>query len=110
MDNKALRKTKLTKIKKGYVSRGAAHRAKLWRRRDTSAIEFNVVKFYDTMETFLSFIKKIIFVVSNNLLGAESFVFQFAIQNSEDQDTQNYNFAPCPVWVWNLVADIEGGT
>ena len=33
------------------------------------------------------------------LLGAESFVFQFTIQNSKDQDIQNYNFAHCPVWV-----------
>ena len=33
------------------------------------------------------------------LFGAESFVFQFAIQNSKDQDIQNYNFARCPVWV-----------
>ena len=44
------------------------------------------------------------------LLGAESFVFQFAIRNFKDQDIYNYNFARGPVWVWNLVADIEGGT
>ena len=66
------------------------------------------------------------------LFGAEYFVFQFAIQNSKDEDIYNYNFARCPVWVWiqnskdediynynfarcpvwvwNLVADIEGGT
>jgi len=28
----------------------------------------------------------------------------------EDWDTQNYNFACCVVWVWNLVTHIEGGT
>ena len=39
-----------------------------------------------------------------------SFVFQFAIQNSKDEDIQNYNLARGPVWVWKLVADIEGGT
>jgi len=27
--------------------------------------------------------------------GAESFVFQFAIQKYKDQDIQNYNFACC---------------
>jgi hypothetical protein len=27
--------------------------------------------------------------------GAESFVFQFAIQKYKDEDTQNYNFACC---------------
>ena len=43
-------------------------------------------------------------------LGAEPFVFQFAIQKFKDQDTQNYNFACCFVWMWNLAADIEGGT
>ena len=43
-------------------------------------------------------------------LGAESFVFQFSIQNFKDQDIQKYKFARRPVWVWNLVADIEGGT
>ena len=32
-----------------------------------------------------------------------------AIQKFKDQDIQNYNFACCFVWVWNLVADIEGG-
>ena len=42
--------------------------------------------------------------------GAESFVFQFAIQKFKDQDTQNCNSACCFVWMWNLVADIEGGT
>jgi len=41
---------------------------------------------------------------------AESFVFQFAIQKFKDWDLQNYNFACCFVWVWNLFADIEGGT
>ena len=28
----------------------------------------------------------------------------------KDQDILNYNIACCSVWVWNLVADIEGGT
>ena len=28
----------------------------------------------------------------------------------KDQDIQNYNFARCFVWMWNLVADIAGGT
>jgi hypothetical protein len=37
-------------------------------------------------------------------------VFQFAILKLKDKDTQNYNFACSFVWVWNLVADIEGGT
>jgi len=41
--------------------------------------------------------------------GAESFVFQFAIQKFKDCDIQNYNFACCCVWVWNLVAQIEEG-
>jgi hypothetical protein len=44
------------------------------------------------------------------LFGVESFVFRFAIQKFKDQDIYNYNFARCPLWVWNLVADIEGGT
>ena len=43
-------------------------------------------------------------------LGAEPFVFQFAIQKFKDQDIWNYNFARYFVWMWNLVADIEGGT
>ena len=38
------------------------------------------------------------------------FVFQFAIQKFKDQDIQNYNFIRRFVWMWNLVADIEGGT
>jgi len=38
------------------------------------------------------------------------FVFQFAIQKYKDLYIQKYNFAFCFVWVWNLVADIEGGT
>ena len=42
--------------------------------------------------------------------GAEYFVFQFAIQKYIDQGTQNCSFACCFVWVWNLVAHIEGGT
>jgi hypothetical protein len=37
-------------------------------------------------------------------------VFQFAVQKFKDQDIHNYNFACFSVWVWNLVADIEGGT
>ena len=41
--------------------------------------------------------------------GGESFVFQVAIQKFKDQDLQNYNFACCFVWVWNLVVDIAGG-
>ena len=44
------------------------------------------------------------------LFGAESFIFQFAIQKVKDQDIQNCNIAPCSVWVWNLVADTEGWT
>ena len=32
-------------------------------------------------------------------LGAEPFVFQFAIQKFKDQDIQNYNFACCFVWM-----------
>ena len=39
----------------------------------------------------------------------DSFENYFWIQNFKDQDIQNYNFARGPVWVWNLVADIEGG-
>jgi len=39
----------------------------------------------------------------------QSFVFQVAIQKFKDQDIQNYNFACCFVWVWNLVVDIAGG-
>ena len=31
--------------------------------------------------------------------GAESFVFQFAIQKFKDEDIQSYNFACCFVWV-----------
>jgi len=27
----------------------------------------------------------------------------------KDRDIQNYKFAGCFVWVWNLVADIAGG-
>jgi hypothetical protein len=38
---------------------------------------------------------------------AESFVFQFAIQKYKDQDVQNFNFACCFIWEWNLVAEIE---
>ena len=42
--------------------------------------------------------------------SVQNLVFQFAIQKFKDQDTENYNFACCFVWMWNLVADIEGGT
>ena len=42
--------------------------------------------------------------------GAESFVFQFDIWKFKNQDIENYNFARCFVWMWNLVADIWGGT
>ena len=42
--------------------------------------------------------------------NAESSLFQFAIQKFKDRDIKNYNFARCPVWVCNLVSDIEGGT
>jgi hypothetical protein len=44
------------------------------------------------------------------VLYSESLVFQFAIQTVKDQDIQDYNIARCSVWVWNLVADIEGET
>jgi hypothetical protein len=33
------------------------------------------------------------------LFNAKLFVFQFAIQKFNDQNTQNYNFACCFVWV-----------
>ena len=49
-------------------------------------------------------------IIKCNLsFGAESFVFQVAIQKFKDQDIQNYNFACCFVWVWNLVVDTAGG-
>jgi hypothetical protein len=32
------------------------------------------------------------------LFGAESFVFQFAIQNRKDYDIENYNFARFETW------------
>jgi len=41
--------------------------------------------------------------------GEESRVFQFAIQKFKNKDIQNYYFAFCFVWVWNLVTDTEGG-
>jgi hypothetical protein len=41
--------------------------------------------------------------------GAVSFVFQFAIQKYTDYNIQNYNFACCCVWAWNLFAHNEGG-
>jgi len=31
-------------------------------------------------------------------------------KNFKDEDIEYYNFACCFVWVWNLVADLEGGT
>ena len=44
--------------------------------------------------------------------GAESFVFQFAIKKDKDKDKDihNYYFSCRFIWVWNLVAHIEGGT
>ena len=39
--------------------------------------------------------------------GAESFVFQFAIQEFKNSDIQKYDSACCFLWVWNLVADIN---
>ena len=36
------------------------------------------------------------------LFGAESFVFQFAIQNSKNQDIQNYNFVLYGCETWSL--------
>jgi len=41
--------------------------------------------------------------------GAESSVFQLAIQILKI-NIQNFNFAICFVWMWKLVAHIEGGT
>ena len=41
--------------------------------------------------------------------SAECFVFKVAIQKFKDQGIENYNFACCFVWVWNLVVDIVGG-
>jgi len=51
----------------------------------------------------------LLIVPSENTFGAESFVFQVAIQKFKDQDIENYNFACWFVWVWNLVVDIAGG-
>ena len=31
-------------------------------------------------------------------------------KNLKIKDIQNYDFACCFVWLWNLIADIEGGT
>jgi hypothetical protein len=42
--------------------------------------------------------------------GPDSFALQLAIQKHEDQHTQNYNFACCFIWVWNLVSHVEKGT
>ena len=39
-----------------------------------------------------------------------SFVFNFVIQKYKDDVIQNYNFACCFIWAWNLVAQVEGGT
>jgi hypothetical protein len=39
--------------------------------------------------------------------GAESFVFQFAIQKFKDY-IEKYNFVCCFVWVRNLVARTDG--
>ena len=52
------------------------------------------------------------FAVSECLLsfGAEYFVFQIDIQKFKYQNIENYKFACCFAWVWNLVAHIEGGT
>ena len=43
--------------------------------------------------------------------GAESFVFQVAIQKYKGQDIQKYNFACCLVWVetWSLTLREERG-
>jgi hypothetical protein len=38
------------------------------------------------------------------------FVFQFVIQKCKDRDVQNCNFTASFVWLWNLVAHIEGIT
>jgi len=34
---------------------------------------------------------------------------RFLSKNLKINKYKNYNFACCSVWVWNLVADIEGG-
>jgi hypothetical protein len=44
------------------------------------------------------------------LFSAELFTFQFAIQKCKDWDIQNYNFACCFVWVWNMAAHFERET
>jgi hypothetical protein len=41
------------------------------------------------------------------LCGANSFVFQFAVQKYKS--IQNYNFVCCIVWGWNFVAHFEEG-
>jgi len=41
--------------------------------------------------------------------GAESYVFQFAIQKYKDQDTQDC-YSACFVWVWGLASHPEGRT
>ena len=38
------------------------------------------------------------------------FAFQFTIRKFKDEDVQNYNYACCFVWVWNVVSHIEVGT
>jgi hypothetical protein len=35
-------------------------------------------------------------------------VFQFANQKYKDYNIEDYNFACCFVWVWNLVSHIRG--
>jgi hypothetical protein len=39
--------------------------------------------------------------------GPESFVFPLAVWNRKDYSIQNYNFALCFVWVWNLIYHIK---
>ena len=41
------------------------------------------------------------------LCGAESFVFQFAVQKYKGPDIWNYNFAFCFVWVWSPTVSEE---
>jgi hypothetical protein len=58
-------------------------------------VKFKIPEQFEVRESLLSF-------------GAESFIFQFAIQKQKDQVTQNCNFASCFVWVKGLVSYIEG--
>jgi len=39
--------------------------------------------------------------------GAESFVFQFAIQKFKDHDIENYNIACCIVWIAHTEGETE---